>query len=90
MNKPVTDLQVARQFFDMLKNNGVTIKEEDEGNCISFTICDHCWEDCTATEFSFFKEDELSNGEYWRIDGAVNGGPASGFNKNKIHVQGWK
>lgn len=80
-----TDLQIAEDFFNMLKRNGVTIKEFIEpngGKC--FTIMDHCWENVEATEFSFFED-----GEYWRIDGAVYGPNLGGYNKNKIHVRGW-
>lgn len=81
-----TDLKIAEDFFNMLKRNGVTIKEFIEPNGSKyFTIMDHCWEDVEATEFSFFKD-----GEYWRIDGAVYGPNLGGYNKNKIHVRGWK
>ena len=80
-----TDLQIAEDFFNMLKRNGVTIKEYIESNGAKcFTIVAHGWEDVEATEFSFFED-----GDYWRIDGAVYGNNFGGYHMNKIHVQGW-
>jgi len=82
-----TDLQIAREFFGMLKKEGAKIKEtlEEPSNAVCFEILDSYWDGCTSLEFSFHED-----GSYWRIDGAITGPQAPGFYKQKIHQRGCK
>ena len=82
-----TDIQIAREFFEMLKKEGAKIKEtvDDTHGAISFEILDSYWEDYKTLEFSFH-----ANGSYWRIDGAVTGPNHPGYYKEKIHQRGCK
>lgn len=83
----MTDLEIARQFFAMLKKNGVKVIEGDD-NGPEFTIRETIGysqstnnpEGDTLT-FCFYRE----GGDYWRIMGFV-----GSHYTDEVHKDGWK
>ncbi len=74
------DVQIAWEFFEMLKRNGVSLEyTSDSGQ--GFKVLNHMDGEETI-EFCFYPD-----GKYWRIMGYV--GP-SGFYSDDIHKDGWK
>ncbi len=74
----MSDLEIAKLFFDMLKRNGVRIEETDD-NGPGFKIIDKIQGDETI-EVCFFDD-----GSYWRIMGYTERGYS-----DEIHKDGWK
>lgn len=77
MNK--TDVQIAWEFFEMLKRNGTNIEYTSDGGQ-GFKIITHCFNTDTL-EFCFHPD-----GSYWRIMGY----DETGCYCDDIHKDGWK
>ncbi len=77
--EPKNDVQIAWDFFEMLKRNGVSL-EYTSDNGQGFKILAHCSGNETI-EVCFYPD-----GKYWRIMGT----DSEGFYSDDIHKDGWK
>lgn len=75
----MTDVEIARKFFDMLKSKGVKVQETDDGGP-GFKVIDSIT-NCETLEFCFYED-----GKYWRIMGYN----SEGFYSDEVHKDGWK
>lgn len=73
----MTDLEIAKQFFKMLKDNGVDVREDND-NGPEFIIIDSISGKETLN-FCFHE-----TGTYWRIMGYL-----GDYYSDEIHKQGW-
>ena len=83
----MTDLEIARGFFSMLRKHGACIHEKEDqvkGETV-FEIIPHLFRDNDTTTMAF----SFKAGEYQRMDGYA-GGRHGTFYLKKVHQRGWQ